>query len=368
MRGSWLAVVVVTGACSSYADADSPTTSPANDGGGGNNSGPPNVDGGTGSGTNDGGANARAVPPAAGPLNAPDGHDAIYVISKMFVGDENPDGTKAAADAWKHYGYDLDGKNSDANSTDGCKPRGQGTAANQVDGDGGRDNSYGKNLLPLSVAAGGSTSQTATVNNGLAAGKATSIFVLKALGSETSYNPFTSVELTSLDLGAAPKRDGSDIFRISASSVDGDVSKPKTSHTASYLVDNTWVSGPLAATTITLPMFPNAPLSRAIVTMQLSADHKRATNGVIAAIITVDAAKQAFIDAAGALDPSLCSGATIDSLLAHFDAAADIMADGSQDPSKVCDAISIGVGFEAELAQLGQVAPAPSTTSPCPPK
>ena len=33
--------------------------------------------------------------------------------------------------------------------------------------------------------------------------------------------------------------------------------------------------------------------------------------------------------------------------------ASDIMQDGTQDPTKTCDGISIGIGFEARVVQLG---------------
>jgi hypothetical protein len=37
--------------------------------------------------------------------------------------------------------------------------------------------------------------------------------------------------------------------------------------------------------------------------------------------------------------------------------APDILADATQDPTKTCDAISIGIGFEAVAVQLGPVQP-----------
>jgi hypothetical protein len=42
------------------------------------------------------------------------------------------------------------------------------------------------------------------------------------------------------------------------------------------------------------------------------------------------------------------------------------MADGSQDPSKTCDGISMGLGFEMNEAQLGDVGPANPVGMACP--
>ncbi len=67
-----------------------------------------------------------------------------------------------------------------------------------------------------------------------------------------------------------------------------------------------------------------------------------------------------FIDqlkqVAGSFDPSLCSGPTFDSIAQQIRSASDIMVDGTQDPAQTCNAISIGVGFEAKAARIGAVA------------
>jgi hypothetical protein len=62
-----------------------------------------------------------------------------------------------------------------------------------------------------------------------------------------------------------------------------------------------------------------------------------------------------------------CSGPTIDSIASQVTQAADILIDGSQDPSKSCDGVSIGVGFEAEIVQLGAIGDAPDDINPCDP-
>ena len=63
---------------------------------------------------------------------------------------------------------------------------------------------------------------------------------------------------------------------------------------------------------------------------------------------------------AGSFDPSLCTGPTIMSIVDQITQASDIMADGSQDPTQTCNGISIGIGFNASLVQLGPVVAPPA--------
>jgi hypothetical protein len=42
------------------------------------------------------------------------------------------------------------------------------------------------------------------------------------------------------------------------------------------------------------------------------------------------------------------------------------MTDGTQDPTKVCDGISVGLGFDMKPAQIGVVAPPAAPSMSCP--
>ena len=42
----------------------------------------------------------------------------------------------------------------------------------------------------------------------------------------------------------------------------------------------------------------------------------------------------------------------------QIDAAADMMTSGTQDPNALCDAISMGIGFDATASTIGVAAPA----------
>jgi hypothetical protein len=73
---------------------------------------------------------------------------------------------------------------------------------------------------------------------------------------------------------------------------------------------------------------------------------------------------------AQAFDSSFCdpNSPTLQSILNQIRQASDIMQDGTQDPTKECDGISIGLGFTMKSAQLGAVAPPPPPPpDPCAP-
>ena len=100
----------------------------------------------------------------------------------------------------------------------------------------------------------------------------------------------------------------------------------------------------------------------------LDPTHTTATQGTIAGVISVSSLASVFQQAAGSFDPSLCTGPTIMSVLDQISQAADILLDGTQDPTQICDGISIGLGFDASVVQLGPIAPAtPPPVDPCGP-
>ncbi len=87
------------------------------------------------------------------------------------------------------------------------------------------------------------------------------------------------------------------------------------------------------------------PIRHARVTMTLSADGQYATNGVIAGV------------------------ASTEDLVAGIEKVAgrtDILVDGSQDPTKQCDAVSIGIGFDAvKVTAAGVQAEPKPLPDPC---
>ncbi len=312
------------------------------------------------------------VPPASNPNGAaPDGMaSTTYAISKLFLGDTNRDGSANKLNGWKQYGYDLDGTVSTAESSNLCKPRSGGSAKSVYpDGDQGIDNSFGKNILP--IITGIASDASVKVNEGIADGSFTIMLDLEKLGAGTDYNGILTKLYGGSSLGAAPKWDGTDMWPVIPELLKDptDITSAQVQFPQSYVVENTWVSGSKGDVSLTLSISGfslNLTISSALISMKLDPDHKGAMEGVIAGVLATDTLTSELKKVAGAFDPSLCSGSTIDSIITQIEQASDIMKDGTQNASAECDGISIGLGFEAKTVQLGAIGPAATGGSdPC---
>ena len=313
-----------------------------------------------------------AQPPAPDGNVAPNGTGTtVFAISKLYMGDTDRTGVESAT-AWQAFGYNVDSKRSTSVSTDLCEPRNNAPASIVYpDGIDGRDNSYGKNLLSFLRTLAGNVSSDA--NASIIAGNGTHLFALDKLGSGASYNPLRARFYDGATLGSPPVLDGTDKWPVRSDSLtnENDITSAKFVFEKSYLVGNTWVGriDTLPLTTIGVGgsfTISSVVIHHAIVTMDLDVAHESATNGTIAGVIDtteyVDMVRQQL----GALEPSLCSGPTANAMLAQVEQASDILADGTQDPTKACTGISIGLGFEAHIVKLGSITPSEPPTHACP--
>jgi hypothetical protein len=94
--------------------------------------------------------------------------------------------------------------------------------------------------------------------------------------------------------------------------------------------------------------------------MTLSTDRKSATGGMIGGVIKTEDLV-AEVKKVGYL-LGVCNQALLASLIMQIRQASDILSDGTQDPQKTCDGISIGLGFEVTQAQRGPIG-TPAQTS-----
>jgi hypothetical protein len=322
--------------------------------------------GGTSTTTGSGGSGpapdlAHAPEPAAEAPAADGAGTTVVAIRKLYLGDTNRDGTANKVNGWKQYGYDLDGKASTATSTDLCKPRNNTSPKSLYpDGNKGIDNSFGKNILTIitSLAADASTK----VNEGIGEGKFTIMLSMDKLGTGKNYSALNTKLYGGSELGSVPKFDGTDKWPVIPELLTDatNIASAKVQFPQAYLVNNTWVSGSKGEVALNLSVsgFTLAlTISSATLSMDLSDDHKTATNGIIAGVLPTDVLTKELRKVAGSFDAALCKGNTVDSLIAQIEQASDIMADGSQDPSKECDGISIGLGFDGAVVQLGDIGP-----------
>jgi hypothetical protein len=334
--------------------------------------------GGTGVGGTAGSTAPDPVAPGAQPPpdpNLPPSPSAaltVLAFSQLFVGETDrnfvPD-----PQAWKQYGYNLDGIISTKTGSNHCQPvQGAIKSSVQTDGNDGIDNSFGANLIPIigALADSPSTQVTQSIQQG-------DFTVLLRM---TNYN--VGQDDSAIDAaiyggaprGAPPLWNGSDPWPVTAESVvAGNINQPLIVVPNTYVSSGTLVTSPSIGT-LHIPLGISGfllPLTiqKAVVTMQISGVGSTATgqNGVIAGILDTEELILEFKKIAGGFDPSLCSSNTFESIAMQIRQASDIMKDGSNgDPSKTCDAISIGLGFSAQAVVLGGVAPPnPPPPDPC---
>ncbi|MBI4702447.1 MAG: hypothetical protein HY744_15115 [Deltaproteobacteria bacterium] len=316
------------------------------------------------------------LPPPAPVGGGPgDGPGIVLAIKKLFLGDQGWDGVSSKS-AWKQFGYDLDGRISTKESKDLCKPApGASAPAVYPDGENGIDNAWGKNILPLMLSL--SSDMSDQVNTALAAGELSYVVKIDQLGPKPDYDPLVGRWYRARDKGSPAKLDGSDTWPVAAESLSNpqDIDSALVKFAQSYLAANTWVSGTGSfapgTVAIELPVLGGSvplvlPLSYGVVTMQIAPDRSGAAQGIIAGIMDTERFVDELRKMAGAFDPGLCKGNAFDGLANQLRQASDILVDGTQDPTKTCSGISVGLGFEAVAAQLGAVAtPEPPPPDPC---
>jgi hypothetical protein len=323
---------------------------------------------------------SAAVPPGPSAGSPPDGTQAnIQAFSRIFLGDTDRQGTPSN-DAWMSYGFDLDGLSSTETNTYHCQPvPGAKKKDVFVNGIGGVDNSFGRNIVQIiaSVVSNPTDAITQSINNG----EKEFLLALNKLGAKPDYSGMQTQFFAAQGEADAS---GHLVGPTSAQQADGSFTwhpfpellapdgSSKTLFPQSYLAGNTWVSGAFDAT-IPFPMtlqgialFP-LTIHHATIAMKLSDDHKTSVGGNIGGVLVTEEFIKAFQQVAGSLSSSLCSGSTFDSIAAQYRQASDIMSSGKQDPTATCDAISIGLGFETTAALLGDPAPpAQAIPNPCP--
>jgi hypothetical protein len=305
------------------------------------------------------GARPPAAPEGAGPADGTD--TVVLAMNKLFLGDTDRNGT-ASTTAWKKYGYNLDGKVSTKAAKDLCKPPKGGTPSSTYpDGDDGIDNAFGKTLMP--IIGGLANDPTGSVQEAIDKGSFTIMLAFEKLGAGKDYNPLLTKLYGGATLDPAPKWDGTDEWPLVPELLNNasDPGSAKVQFPTSYVADNTWVSGSEGTVKLSISVQGYAlslNINKAIISAKLAADHKSASDGIIAGVLDTEQLIAELKKIAGNFDAGMCDGTVFDGIANQLRGASDIMKDGSQDPSQTCDGISIGLGFDATEVKLGPIAPA----------
>jgi hypothetical protein len=298
-------------------------------------------------------------------------------LHKLYLGDVDPATDAKSADAWKNIGYDLDGKNTTGTSTDVCTRVAPAAPKIQTDGNGGIDNSFGENIIPLLTGFNVATQ----VNQAVAAGKFT--VMIDTVGLPDSEPSDLSPLSAGLYIGrafdpdagvATPTFSPSDNWPVNGDflSTPGDIKTPKVKFGSAYTAGGTWVSGSYGDVDISLSVSGitiDLDIHHAVLTFKdtVAGSAHSGKSGIIAGVLNATELQTAFGKVMGAFDQSLCSGPTHDSIVQQIAQSADIMDDGTNAAGATCTGISIGLGFTADEIGPPTVigATPPASTDPC---
>lgn len=306
-------------------------------------------------------AYTAAMPPAP-PAGASEGSPlpSPLGLRNLLFGNTTREGLPTP-DAWEDYGFDLDDRNTGADTGCQCQPASGAPPSVLRDAPGGVDNSFGRNVLPLFSAF--EVDLSGTVTQAIADGTFNLGFdLLGAQETDAMPSPATVVQLRNGSTGT---------WETSFESLDGS-GDPVTRAEGGWVTSDTWVSSPIDRLVLPLPVGGTTlalTLHDVVVVMELDGDRAGATNGTIAGHLVTEELVTAFADWAGSIDASLCPPSpTFESIAQQLRQASDVVAGAPQDPSVTCDAISIALGFEAEVVDVDGVAgPVDPPPSPCDP-
>jgi hypothetical protein len=290
------------------------------------------------------------------------GSDTTFALTKLLFGE----GTSGQ---WEALGFNIDGLVSTAVSADVCQTNSGGSAATAYpDGNNGIDNSFGRNVLPLMLSL--FPSWVTDVNVGLQDGSFNMLLKSYCLPPTGDVPVLTTKLFEGTALGAIPQFDGTDMWPVSPALLANPTDPESSTITfdMSSVTGTTFDSGKHQTVVLALPFGPSTrfrlTLHAAQVTMTLAADRKSATSGIIGGVLNTEELV-AEVKKVG-YSIGLCDSPLLANLLTSIRQASDIVADGSQDPAKMCNGISIGLGFEMKEVQRGAVGPVVPVAMSCP--
>jgi hypothetical protein len=340
------------------------------------------------------------APSASAPQAAGDG--VVVGLKKVLAGDTD-ERLEPDPDAWSRYGLDIDGLISDVGDARTCLPVGHPNGFpefSQPDGPGGVDNSFGRNVISLleDVAPDASASITSSIERGEVT------FMLHLVNYDPDLDDQNGIQArlyagaprvpedydggifvdagpedAGIDAGPPcpacqpPRWDGTDEWRAVYETVqNGDIEKPNVSFDQSYVVGGKFVSAPTRDLSLSVPVrgfVLQLLVHQAVIVGDVTGSGADLVvkNGIISGILDREEVIESLRAAAGATDVNLCGPVGL--LAQPIRWRADIMLNGSHDPSQECNAISIGLGFEGRPILLAGLAPpAPPPAGACPEK
>lgn len=301
-------------------------------------------------------------PANASPPNGPARATRTFAATSIRLGSQS---------TWQGLGYDLDGLRSIKSSTEACKPKIPGVAA---DGREGIDNSFGQNVLPAvawflsGLRSSSSVELEAEQNRDIGSGAFTLLFQTNgpAEGTTSADGLAAQLFVAGSQVPGSPKG-AMDRWPVHADYVrDGDPARARTRFDRAYVNQGTFVSG--APTTIDLALHLRGKplplhLERAVVTWTTSGSERV---GVIAGILSASEFVESLQGFGRKVSLQTCGGEA-DKTWATLGNFTDTLLDGTRDPARECDGISFGIGFTAREVEAPREVTVPLLTdeNPC---
>lgn len=248
-------------------------------------------------------------------------------FTRFYLGDTDRGG-KPLSYAWEYFGEDYDGLHSSYSLNGECKPVEGEPPYAALDGINGHDNEFGRRVLPLLEPWDPTPSKAS--DEALKAGVRRPIIILGQLGGGLT---------------------GAKLRAFFTYLLDGQTEPELARYEAATFENGTFDSGPSTAPlTLELPLgtqVMRVVVFRLRVRFDLSPDGK-AIGGQLSGAIKVPDLQAAVRDHVGRTAPEECGGAKLEDLKKTLAKLPDVLAAGGQDGAATCDAVSFGVGFEAE--------------------
>jgi hypothetical protein len=300
----------------------------------------------------------------AGPACAPP-TGTTFATSQLLFGD-------GSNGQWKSLGFDIDGQTWTSGSTTHCQPNSGATPGTAfANGNNGIDNSFGHNLLPIIVSI--DPTFVTDANGGLTNGTFSLLLKMYCLPPMGNVSPMLTKLFDATPLGSTPKWDGTDAWPVAPELLINPTNPESSaiSYPNSSVTGSVFDTGPNQSFVLMLPMNLNGKaftmklnVFAARVTMTLAADRQSTTGGVVGGVLNTEDFVTQVSELGSAL--GLCGQTVLNNVITTVRQASDIMSDGTQDPNQTCNGISIGLGLDMTLAQLGVVGPAAATQMACP--
>lgn len=285
-----------------------------------------------------------------------------FAARKFYFGAIEPGTGEPNPDAWRRIGFDLDGRATSASGGNTCQNP-IGDPSLMQDGEEGRDNNWGAQLIPAFGGFGGTVESTEEgTNRSIEVGGPTLVVTLSDLheGPDDSSVQLGLYVSAPMEPEATPVWNGSTSWPIDARTVEPGSMVPKMRFAKGYMNGNTVVSGDFGAPAdapFLMPFDPSigvlalSPLTFTL-TLELDDAHTRVRSSTLSMVLRIGDMVGALHYYAVKFGALTCGGlGLLDSMLRPY---ADLRADAPdfQDPTRDCDAMSVAFELDWEPVAL----------------